>query len=66
MQDGLVEVVVLPAAGDLEVFRCHADLGEAVVEQYLLRGVIINQGACFDPVQTEMLSCFNKYCSHRA
>ena len=47
----LVQDVVLPAAGDLEVARGEPDLGEAVLGQHAARRIVVDQGAGLEPVQ---------------
>jgi hypothetical protein len=50
----LVEVVVLPVAGDAEVLRSCADVGEAVAGEDALPGGVVRQGGSLDTVQFQI------------
>ena len=54
-QDALEEQVVLPCAGNFEVLLGNTDGLESSFAQYLLGSDVVQQRACFDAVQTEIL-----------
>jgi hypothetical protein len=54
VEDALVEVAVLPAAGDVQVRRCEPDLLEAGAAEDALGGDVVRQRARLDTVQAEL------------
>ncbi len=50
MQDRLIEIMVLPTPVDFEVIRCHADVGESVVQEHSCGRLIMQKGARFNSV----------------
>jgi hypothetical protein len=54
-QDALEEQVVLPCASNFEILFGDTDGLESSFAQYLLGSKVVQQRACLDPVQTEIL-----------
>ena len=54
-QDALEEQVVLPCTGNFEILLGNTDGRESSLAQYLLGSEVVQQRACFDAVQTEIL-----------
>jgi hypothetical protein len=62
VQDLLVEGVVLPLAGYLQVSRRHPNLLEAGLQQHPLRANIVQESTRLYAVQSEFVTCgFNDY-----
>lgn len=61
VQDHLVEVVVLPFSGNLQVPRGHADLLEPGLLQHPLRANVVQKGARLDAVKSELVACHFDY-----
>ena len=53
--DKLVEVMVLPTAGDAEILRSGADVREAVLAEDTLRRNVVRQSSCLNTVQPQVL-----------
>ena len=51
----LVEVMVLPTAGDAEILRSGADVTEAVLVEDTLQRNVVRQSSCLNTVQPQVL-----------